>query len=82
MSWDACMNSTMPCTATSFGRKRWITCDALASRSSRDFRLMNMRPLLTDELMVPAPTAEMTPSTAGSRVMISTSARWRSIMAL
>jgi len=36
---------------------------------------MNSRPLLIDELMAPVPTAEMTPSTAGSCITMRASAR-------
>ena len=55
------MNTRMPPTSSSFGRKRLITiCDDTPGRCDGGFRLMNSRPLLTDAFQPDAPTDDPT----------------------
>ena len=48
----------MPTTPASFLRSRAMTSSAVASRSPRGFRVMNMRPLLTVDAPMPPPMKE------------------------
>ena len=64
--------------ARSRATTRWVL---ILPRSASGFRLMNMRPRLTEALKRPAPTEEPTPATAGSASTMSMARSCKAFMA-
>ena len=72
MSCTGCMNTLMPGTPLIARCRRAMTTGA-GSRSGRGLRAMVRRPVFGVALIVPAPTKDTTPDTAGSRSAASAS---------
>ena len=75
-----CRKTRVPGTPPTFGRRPWITSSTFL-RSLRGFRLMTIRPMLSDGLNEVAPMKAFTDCTFGSLRMMSATCRVRSDIA-